>query len=303
MDILTLAFTMPALALLGVVGSFSSALNGLVGRRLGTLPATLVFLGVGALACVPLILLFESDGIGALAGLPWYLYVPGLINVFLISNLIYVVNRIGTVLTLSAMFSGQVVLSNVLDHIGFLGLPTIPITLLRASAVFVLIAGILIAVSPPRRDTPRTSQPSALRQPALWMAFLQGAVLAVVTALNAVVGIEAGPFMSTFLFLAPGSVALLVWFWRVRPPVSFTQVRPAFLLPGSLNVVGIAGGVLLVPIVGLQFTTAARVTASLITGLYIDRQGMFGLPRQAISRQRIVGTVILTLGVIMTIFG
>lgn len=303
MSFLTFALTIPAIALLGAIGSFSSALNGFVGRELGTLPATFVFLGVGAVACIPLILFFELDAIGSLARLSWYLYVPGLINVFLIANLIYVVNRIGTVLTVSAMFYGQVVLSTILDHIGFLGLPEITITPLRAFAVIVLFVGILIAVAPQGSSGSGASRPNSLKQPALWMAFLQGAVLAVVTALNAVVGIEAGPFVSTFLFLVPGAVVLLVWLWKVRPPVSVSQVRPAFLLPGLLNVVGIAGGVLLVPIVGLQFSTAARVTASLVTGLHIDRKGMFGLPRHAISRQRVVGTIALSLGVILTMFG
>jgi bacterial/archaeal transporter family-2 protein len=303
---LTFAIAMPAVALLGVVGSFSSALNGLVGKRLGTFRATLVFLGVGALWCLPIILLFERSGLPAVwQGLAWYLYLPGLINIFLIANLIFVVNRIGTMLMTSAMFCGQVVVSIALDHIGFLGLPTIPATPLRWLSAAVLVAGILIAAVPTRRSVaaPAARAGPDLRNLALLMAFVQGATLAAVSGINAVLGLETGTFTSTFFFLAPGAAFLLVWFLVFRTPLRFAEVQASYLFPGSLNVVGIAGAVLLVPFVGLQFTTAARVTASVLAGLHIDRHGLFGLPQQAVSSRRVIGTIVLSLGVLLTVFG
>jgi transporter family-2 protein len=302
---LTFAIALPAVAFLGALAAFSSAVNGLVGRELGTFRATSLFLMTGALLCVPIILIFERAGFAKLfTGLPWYLYLPGLINIFLIANLIFVVNRIGTMLMTSAMFSGQVVVSLLLDNIGFLGLPIITASPLRWAAGFVLILGILIAASSSRSaaTVPSTGSPR-VRALALGLAFLQGSALAAISGLNAVLGMATGTFTSTFLFLAPGGLFLTAWFALKGTPVRIADVRAMFFLPGSLNVVGIAGGVVLVPIVGLQFTTAARVTASVLSGLYIDRRGLFGLPTQPVSTRRILGTIVLAAGVILTVFG
>jgi len=304
----TFFFALPAVAFLGVLGSFSSALNGLVGKRLGTFQATWVFLGIGALWCVPLILLFELPGLASIAaGLDWFLYLPGLINIFFIANLIFVVNRIGTMLMTSAMFCGQVVVSIALDHIGFLGLPQFTATPLRWISALILILGIVIAASPGGTKAAAAAAASGvgrdLRTLAVFMAVLQGAALAFVTGLNAVLGQATGTFTSTFFFLAPGAIFLSAWFILFRTPLNRSAWELRYLIPGTLNVIGIAGGVILVPFVGLQFTTAARVTASVLAGLYIDRRGLYGVPMQAISLRRIVGTVVLTVGVVLTVFG
>ncbi len=304
MSAITIAIALPAVAFLGVIGSFSSALNGLVGRRLGTLRATYVFLAIGALWCVPLVALLEGGSVASLArGLPWYLYLPGLLNVFLIANLIFVVNRIGTMVMTSAMFCGQVVVSIALDHVGYLGLPLIPASPLRLVSAAVLVIGIVVAVTPSGRRGGSPALLSSTLMLPLAMAFAQGAALAVISALNAVLGRETGTFTSTLFFLAPGAAILLLWFVLGRTPLRLSEVSPGFLLPGSLNVIGIAGGVILVPLVGLQFTTAARVTASVLAGLYIDRRGMFGLPQQPVTRNRVLGTGLLTLGVMLTVLG
>ena len=305
MNAITFLVALPAVALLGVFGSFSSALNGMVGRRLGTFQATGVFLGVGALWCVPIILAFERASLAIIAGgLDWYLYLPGLINIFFIANLIFVVNRIGTMLMTSAMFCGQVVVSIALDNIGFLGLPQIAATPTRWISAAILITGILIAAWRPAGTGPRQrGAPGDLRALAILMAFTQGAALAVVSGLNAVLGLATGTFTSTFFFLAPGAAFLVVWFALTRVPLQVSQWQWRFVLPGTLNVIGIAGAVILVPFVGLQFTTAARVTASVLAGLYIDRRGLFGIPAQAVSPRRIVGTIVLSIGVALTVLG
>lgn len=303
MNTLTFFIALPAVALLGVFGSFSSALNGMVGKRLGTFQATAVFLGVGAILCVPIIAFFERGSIAVIAGgIEWYLYLPGLINIFFIANLIFVVNRIGTMLMTSAMFCGQVVVSIALDHIGFLGLPQITASPLRWLSAAVLVAGILIAAGrPAAAGVARRGAFGDLRGVAIMMAFTQGAALAVVSGLNAVLGLTTGTFTSTFFFLAPGAIFLVAWFGLARVRLNTAQWQWRFTIPGALNVIGIAGAVILVPFVGLQFTTAARVTASVLAGLYIDRQGLFGIPSQAVSSQRIVGTVVLSVGVLMTV--
>lgn len=303
---LTFAVALPAVAFLGALAAFSSAVNGLVGRELGTFRATSLFLMTGAVLCVPIILVFERAGFAKLfSGLSWYLYLPGLINIFLIANLIFVVNRIGAMLMTSAMFSGQVVVSLLLDNIGFLGLPVISASPLRWAAGAVLILGILIAATSSRSATvvPATGSPPPVRALALALAFTQGAALAAISGLNAVLGMQTGAFTSTFVFLAPGGLFLAAWFALKGTPVRPSDVRAMFFLPGSLNVLGIAGGVILVPIVGLQFMTAARVTASVLSGLYIDRRGLFGLPTQPVSTRRVVGTIVLAAGVILTVLG
>ena len=60
----------------------------------------------------------------------------------------YAVPKLGVATTIVLMVAGQMMLSLILDHFGFMGVPKQPITLTRLAGVAMLIGGVLLVRKP-----------------------------------------------------------------------------------------------------------------------------------------------------------
>ncbi len=309
-------------ALLGTGSSFSSAINGLIGREIGLIKATFLFLslGTGLSAILGYWLegnIFSADLFALFVQQP-YLLAPGLINSFFIIVIIRSTALVGTTLTTASLFSGQMLMSLWLDHVGFAGLRKIPITPLRVGAVIVLLLGVtLLSLSNKKAATSPTSTNNSavsFRRKTitpwglnLWIiaaVLVVGGLLSGASSINAVLGQQTGVFTATLFFLGPG-VLLLPLLSLVIDPFSLQVIkswRPLYVIPGLLNVLSIAGSVFLIPILGVQLMVSTVFTAKVLTGLLIDGLGLFGLPRSPITRLRLLAAAVLSLGVTLSSF-
>lgn len=307
-------------AILGTGSSFSSAINGLIGREIGLVKATFLFLSLGTLFSAILVYLFEdnlalSELTSIFSNQP-YLLTPGFINSIFIIIIIRATAIVGTTLTTACLFSGQMLISLWLDHIGFAGLRMIPITPVRIAAVVVLLGGvILLSLSRPTNaglavsmSAPRATEKLFGVQPkayAVVAVLMVGGLLSGANSLNAALGREAGVFTSTLFFLGPG-VLLLPLFSVVvssqKESLVLKSWRPIYFMPGLINVISIAGSVFLIPIIGVQMMVSTVFTAKVFTGLFIDGFGWFGLPRSPITKLRIMAALMLSLGVVLSSF-
>lgn len=306
-----LVLALSAVALLGAIGVATQALNGQVGRGIGALRGTCLFLTVGAILSLAIIAASgDLPAFARLPGLPPWLLLPGLVNITFIFTMIHVVNSVGALMTTSVIFFGNMVLSAVLDHVGFVGLTRIPLDASRLAALAIFGAGIALLVyaqqAAARQVTsgPATGVPRPL---AVLLAFLLGCGIATATSLNVVLGAEVGTMVSTFMFLAPGALGLLLWFGlrdargSGSTRAALPRIRAAWLLPGALNVAGIAGGILVVPHVGLQLYTSVSFASAALTGLVMDRLGAFGLTPSPPNRARLLATALLVGGVFVLV--
>lgn len=302
-------------ALLGTGSSFSSAINGLIGREIGLIKATFLFLslGTGLSALLGYWLegsLFSADLVTLFAHQP-YLLTPGLINSFFIIVIIRSTALVGTTLTTASLFSGQMLMSLWLDHVGFVGLRIIPITPLRIGAVLVLLLGVTLLtwsnhsiVSPSLPPYKKLLTPRAVN---LWVVAAVlgvGGLLSGANSLNAALGQQAGVFTATLFFLGPGVLLLplLSLVVDASSPQPIKSWRPLYMIPGLLNVLSIAGSVFLIPILGVQLMVSTVFTAKVLTGLLLDGLGWFGLPRSPITRLRLLAATVLSLGVVLSSF-
>jgi len=71
---------------------------------------------------------------------PWWMWVGGVLGAFFVTTAVIVTPRVGTANYLAAMIAGQLAASLVIDRLGLMNLPQIPITPLRLFGV-VLVAG------------------------------------------------------------------------------------------------------------------------------------------------------------------
>lgn len=307
-------------ALLGTGSSFSSAINGLIGREIGLIKATFLFLSLGTVFSAVLVYAFEDNlALSELASIfsdQPYLLTPGFINSIFIIIIIRATAIVGTTLTTACLFSGQMLISLWLDHAGFAGLRVIPITSARIASVVVLLVGVALlslsrqtmAVSAGPVRSPRSTEDLFRSQPKVYAVvavLVVGGLLSGANSLNAALGKEAGIFTATLFFLGPG-VFLLPLFSMVFSPRKENLVlkswRPVYLMPGMINVISIAGSVFLIPIIGVQMMVSTVFTAKVFTGLFIDGFGWFGLPQSPITKLRFIAALTLSLGVFLSSF-
>ncbi|WP_437203759.1 DMT family transporter [Planctomicrobium sp. SH664] len=130
--------------LAGVVVPFQSIVNGRLGQLVNNpfLAAFISFLG-GTVALAVLAALWQGgvprlpDGVYV----PWHLCTGGLAGVVFITVVLLLVPKIGTAEVLSATIAGQLMMSLVVDHLGLVGMPRVPISGTRLLGVVVLLVG------------------------------------------------------------------------------------------------------------------------------------------------------------------
>lgn len=307
-------------ALLGTGSSFSSAINGLIGREIGLVRATFLFLTLGTVFSAILVYAFEGDlGLSELANIfsnrP-HLLTPGFINSVFILIIIRATAIVGTTLTTACLFSGQMLMGLWLDHAGFAGLRVIPITPARIAAVVVLLIGVTLlslsrqttVVSAISMQAPQSTENLFRAQPkvyAVGAVLVVGGLLSGANSLNAVLGKEIGVFTTTLFFLGPGVFLLplfSIMFSPRRENLALKSWRPIYFMPGMINVISIAGSVFLIPIIGVQMMVSTVFTAKVFTGLFIDGFGWFGLPKAPITKLRFMAALMLSLGVFLSSF-
>jgi transporter family-2 protein len=127
----------------GALITVQSVLNSTLGQWAGYLGAVLILtlVSIGVLAV--LILLFP--GMANLRQLPgfsqWYLYLGGLLGVAILAAPIFLIPRIGTTATLTALVLGQLLVALGVDHFGMFAAPRIEVGLGRVIGVILVVLG------------------------------------------------------------------------------------------------------------------------------------------------------------------
>ncbi len=139
-------FAIVAVVLGGAAASLQAPTNARLAQAVGSpVNAALVSFAVGTavLAVVAFLMQARPDMTAARAA-PWYLWIGGLYGAAFVVAATWGVPRLGVATTIILMVAGQLLLSLVLDHIGFMGMPRQPISWGRAAGVALVIAGVVM---------------------------------------------------------------------------------------------------------------------------------------------------------------
>ena len=71
-------------------------------------------------------------------------WIGGLLGAFFVASTVILAPRIGVAMTFSLIVAGQMLITLVLDHYGFLGLPVKEISLARIGGILLITAGVVI---------------------------------------------------------------------------------------------------------------------------------------------------------------
>ena len=133
-----------------IVGGALTALQGPTNARLAgavasPVNAALISFAVGTIALmIVAAALHTKPDMAATRALPPAAWLGGLYGAVFVVAAAYAVPKLGVATTIVLMVAGQMMLSLILDHFGFMGVPKQPITMTRLAGVAMLIGGVLL---------------------------------------------------------------------------------------------------------------------------------------------------------------
>lgn len=137
-----------------IVGGAFTALQGPTNARLAgavasPVNAALISFAVGTLVLAALAAVLRTPpDMAATRALPFWAWLGGAYGAVFVVAAAFAVPRLGVASTITLMIAGQLALSLVLDHFGWLGVPRQPLSLTRVAGVALVLAGVLLVRRP-----------------------------------------------------------------------------------------------------------------------------------------------------------
>lgn len=139
--------TYAMLVIVGLVAgsmiALQSVINASLGHYVGSVGAVFIVGMVSAVLITIIVLLFP--GSATLRRVPgpsqWYLYLGGVLGLFIVAVPVFLVPRIGATATVTSIVCGQLAMAVIADQIGLLGTPRISLSAVRIAGVVLLAIG------------------------------------------------------------------------------------------------------------------------------------------------------------------
>ena len=127
----------------GLAGGVQAAVMGELGERVGIVPALAFATFVSMILAVAILVVWERSFAGIRAALeqPVWLWLGGLMGLFIVLAITIATPRIGVAATIGFVIAGNLVMAAAIDRWGLLGQDEIPITWQRLLGLALLAAG------------------------------------------------------------------------------------------------------------------------------------------------------------------
>ncbi|WP_273778344.1 DMT family transporter [Acinetobacter sp. GSS19] len=134
---------------IGIALTIQTAINTQL-REYLTSPLQAAFLSflIGTLVLAVMVLLqsAERPGLQQLAQIPWFLWLGGFLGVYAISFSIYTAPKMGFLTFSGVVIFGQLLMSMLLDHFGWLGTEKAPVNWQRLLGGIVIFVGVILTL-------------------------------------------------------------------------------------------------------------------------------------------------------------
>jgi transporter family-2 protein len=127
----------------GALLSIQAAINGQLGSHVGVLKSAFLTFSIGALVTSLLIFFLEPQAKISLLDVPRWQVMGALLGVPYIIIMVFAVQRLGTGVATVAVIFGQLTMSMLIDHFGWLDNPSIPLSGSRIAALALLALALL----------------------------------------------------------------------------------------------------------------------------------------------------------------
>lgn len=293
----------------GAVIPLQTVINSRLASRLGAiLLASLVSFGVGTLglglavvATVAPLPLAETA-----ATQPWWIWIGGLCGLVFLTMNIVLLPRIGASATVILPLVGQVFGGLLIDAVGGFGAPVHPLTIVRGIGAALVVGGAALVNFVGRPDANAAPAGPSCGHPVLWVAaVLVGGLGAVQTTVNGQLGQTMGSGLSAALIsFAVGTAGLALVCLATRQRLTRTgSLRPWHFGGGLLGALFVLVNAINAPILGTSLAVSITLLGQVAMGLLFDHQGWLGVPRRRAGALRVLGAVVVLLGVALVRLG
>jgi bacterial/archaeal transporter family-2 protein len=133
----------------GLAGAVQAAVMGELGERVGIVPALAFAVLVSLVCALTALLIWERSFSGVRAALhePVWLWIGGLMSVFIVFAITVGPPRIGVTATIGIVIAGNLVAAALIDRYGLFGQDKIPIDRWRVLGLLLLAAGAALTLS------------------------------------------------------------------------------------------------------------------------------------------------------------
>jgi bacterial/archaeal transporter family-2 protein len=130
----------------GVAVGLQSPMASMITQRLGIFESVfIVHVGGAIIALIP-ILVYGGGRLAQWRQLPWYTLIAGVFGLIVIAAISYMIPRVGVAAAIITVVAGQLLVSTVLDHFGWLGAVSRPMDPTRAIGLAVVLVGVWLTV-------------------------------------------------------------------------------------------------------------------------------------------------------------
>ena len=122
---------------------------GELGGRTGVAPALVFAVAVSLVCSLALLLVWERsfEGVRAAVDQPLWLWLGGVMSVFIVLAITVATPRIGVAATIGIVIAGNLVMAALIDQFGLLGQDEAPITWPRLLGLMLLAAGAALSLA------------------------------------------------------------------------------------------------------------------------------------------------------------
>lgn len=134
------------------------------------------------------------------------------------------------------------------------------------------------------------------------LALVNGIFLAIMVFFNGMIANITGPYMSTLIFHVLGFILILIISIIKKNNLPNLKKVPLLLfLPGILGVITILLNNISIPRIGLTLSIGVTLFGQLIMSSLVEHFGLFGMPVNRFKKEKILGFLTISLGIIVMI--
>lgn len=242
---------------------------------------------------------------------PDWIWCGGFLGVVGMTAFILLFPVLGSVQTSLLTIFGQILMGVLVDQFGWLYSPQKTMNWQRYLGVILLIAGVLLANYHRQTQMNKNDRPHVSHR-LFWQAFavVTGMIMAIQSSVNGHLGtvLHSSVFAVTISF-SVSLLCLLVGLCLARTDWrNLLNVVPAVkrqwwvIIGGFLGILFSLSSAWLVPIIGTGEVVVFSLFGQLLFSTLIDQWGLFGAQQKPVSRQKVLGLLLLLAGVLLISF-
>ncbi|TRN40362.1 EamA-like transporter family protein [Staphylococcus pseudintermedius] len=237
----------------------------------------------------------------------YYWYVGGLMGVIYLTGNMILLPRIGASLTVVTTITGQILMSMLIDTFGWFNVDVQALHVMKVLGIVLLLIGIILMNL--QKNAKQLAQ-SDHNGPWMLSGMIIGFTPPIQTAINSHLGQTLhSPFFASLVSFTVGASALIILTLMLHRHVKIHTTSEQHgplkwwhFIGGALGVIFVTTNIILTPVIGVTFTLITVMVGQIIMGLLIDHFGLFGVPHRHITKQRLLGFMLIIIAIIIIQF-